>query len=177
MDRRIAYRMAGPADARPLGVIGAETFAETFGANYPPEHLEAFLAEKYDPDVMAGELADPDVEVRVAEQAGRMVAFCKLGAMSLPIDPGPEPCVELHRIYVRSEAQGLGLGRELLDWAIERSRQRGAAHLFLGVWAGNARAQAIYARRGFETVGGYKFRVGGTLDDEAILRLRLGPAG
>jgi ribosomal protein S18 acetylase RimI-like enzyme len=65
------------------------------------------------------------------------------------------------------------VGRILLAWAIERSRQRGAKNLFIGVWESNERAIALYENRGFEKVGGYKFKVGDTLDDEFIMRLRL----
>ena len=49
----------------------------------------------------------------------------------------------------------------------------GAKNLFLGVWESNERAIALYESRGFEKVGGYKFKVGDTLDDEFIMRLRL----
>ena len=55
----------------------------------------------------------------------------------------------------------------------ERARQRGAKNLFLGVWESNERAIALYEGTGFEKVGGYKFKVGDTLDDEFIMRLRL----
>ena len=64
-------------------------------------------------------------------------------------------------------------GRILLAWAIERARQRGARNLFLGVWQSNERAIALYESRGFEKVGTYTFKVGDTMDDEFIMRLRL----
>jgi len=54
-----------------------------------------------------------------------------------------------------------------------RARKRGARNLFLGVWQGNERAIKLYDTRGFQKVGTYKFRVGDTLDDEFIMRLRL----
>jgi ribosomal protein S18 acetylase RimI-like enzyme len=102
-----------------------------------------------------------------------MLAYCKIGPCKLPIEMGPEPALELHRVYVYQHGQGVGVGRILLSWAIERARQRGAKNLFLGVWESNERAIALYEGTGFEKVGAYKFKVGDTLDDEYIMRLRL----
>jgi diamine N-acetyltransferase len=114
------------------------------------------------------------VEVRIAFAGKRMAAYCKIGPCKLPFDVGPGPALELHRVYVFKARQGVGVGRILLVWAIERARQRGAKNLFLGVWQGNERAISLYESRGFEKVGTYQFKVGETLDDEFIMRLPLG---
>lgn len=45
-----------------------------------------------------------------------------------------------------------GLGRRLLDWAMERLRDEGVSRLFLEVEAGNTAARALYAAAGFEQV-------------------------
>ncbi len=174
----IAYRPATLADAPALSAIGAETFTETFGHHYPDSHLQAFLASAYSLSGAQADLCDPETEILFAERDGRLLGYCKIGACKLPLETGPQPCIELHRIYVRAEAQGLGVGRALIDWAMERALARGAVNMFLGVWSENPRALAVYRARGFEPVGGYKFAVGETLDDEIIMKLRLadGPA-
>ncbi|MBI1362346.1 MAG: GNAT family N-acetyltransferase [Alphaproteobacteria bacterium] len=169
----MTFRDAVMADAAELSEIGRETFIETFGHLYPPADLVHHLEETYSIEKMAADLADPEVEVRVALSGKRMVAYCKIGPCKLPIETGPGPALELHRVYVYQARQGVGVGRILLTWAIERARRRGAADLFLGVWQQNERAIAVYKSRGFETVGAYKFRVGETLDDEHIMRLKL----
>jgi ribosomal protein S18 acetylase RimI-like enzyme len=173
VDRDLTFRDAQLKDAAGLAEIGRETFAETFGDLYPPGDLRQFLDETYSVSKMEGDLKDPDVEVRIAYSGKRMVAYCKIGPCKLPVDTGPEPSLELHRVYVYQHGQGVGVGRILLAWAIERARQRGARNLFLGVWESNDKAIALYESRGFEKVGAYKFKVGDTIDDEFIMRLRL----
>lgn len=173
MDRDLTFRDAQKTDAASLAEIGRETFVETFGDLYPPGDLKQYLDETYSVDRMMSDLSDPEVEVRIAYSGKRMAAYCKIGPCKLPFDVGPEPALELHRVYVSQARQGVGVGRILLAWAIERARQRGAKNLFLGVWESNERAIALYENRGFEKVGGYKFKVGDTLDDEFIMRLRL----
>lgn len=173
MDRELTFRDAVETDAPALAKIGVETFVETFGHLYPPSDLKRYLDETYAEEQMAADLRDPEVEVRIAFSGKRMLAYCKIGPCKLPFDIGPEPALELHRVYVYEHGQGVGVGRILLSWAIERARQRGARNLFLGVWEANTRAIAMYESRGFEKVGGYKFKVGDTLDDEFIMRLKL----
>jgi len=173
LDRQLTFRDALESDAADLAEIGRETFVETFGRLYPPADLKAYVDETYSVERMAADLADPEIEVRVALSGKRMAAYCKIGPCKLPIDTGPGPALELHRVYVYRARQGVGVGRILLAWAIERARRRGAANLFLGVWESNDRAIALYRSRGFEAVGTYKFKVGETLDDEIIMRLPL----
>ncbi len=174
MDRDLTFRDARESDAADLAEIGADTFAETFGDLYPPSDLKQYLEETYSVAKMAEDLRDPEVEVRIAFAGKRLAAYCKIGPCKLPFDVGPAPALELHRVYVFKARQGVGVGRILLAWAIERARQRGAKNLFLGVWQGNERAISLYESRGFEKVGAYKFKVGETLDDEYIMRLPLG---
>ena len=173
MERDLTFRDAQMKDAEGLAEIGRETFAETFGDLYPPGDLRQFLDETYSVAKMQADLCDPDVEVRIAYSGKKMAAYCKIGPCKLPIDTGSEPSLELHRVYVYEARQGVGVGRILLAWAIERARQRGAKNLFLGVWESNERAIALYESRGFEKLGAYKFKVGDTMDDEFIMRLRL----
>ena len=173
LDRDLTFRDARPDDAADLAEIGRETFAETFGHLYPPADLKTYLDETYALEKMQADLHDADVEIRMAFSGRRCIAYCKIGPVKLPTDVGPEPALELHRVYVSKFRQGVGVGRILLTWAIERARRRGARNLFLGVWQGNARAIAVYESRGFERIGSYKFVVGGTRDDEIIMRLRL----
>jgi diamine N-acetyltransferase len=173
VDRELTFRDARETDAADLAEIGRDTFVETFGRLYPPGDLKNYLADTYSIDRMTADLRDPQVEVRIAFSGRRMVAYCKIGPVKLPIDVGSEPALELHRVYVYQARQGVGVGRILLAWAIERARQRGAKNLFLGVWESNERAIKLYESRGFEKVGAYKFKVGDTMDDEIIMRLKL----
>jgi GNAT superfamily N-acetyltransferase len=52
-------------------------------------------------------------------------------------------------VFVRESARGAGLGRALVEQAIERARQRGCMRIELDVDEGNAPARALYASLGF----------------------------
>jgi ribosomal protein S18 acetylase RimI-like enzyme len=163
-------RRATPADAEALAALGAETFVDTFGHLYPPDDLAAFLAEAHGIDRARSDLADPARGVWLAETGGRAVGYALAGACELPhpqVRPGDG---ELKRLYLRREAQNGGLGARLFAAALAWLQQEGPRTVWIGVWSENHGAQRFYARRGFETVGEYGFRVGGTVDREFILR-------
>jgi ribosomal protein S18 acetylase RimI-like enzyme len=53
--------------------------------------------------------------------------------------------------------------------AVEAARAAGAPRLLLGVYGGNARALAFYARQGFTEAGTRRFQVGANLYDDLVL--------
>ena len=55
----------------------------------------------------------------------------------------------LEELYVVPERRGHGLGRALLEAAMEHARQRGAAHIDLGTSEDDVAARALYESAGF----------------------------
>ena len=55
----------------------------------------------------------------------------------------------LEELYVVPAQRGKGLGRALLEAAMEHSRQRGAAHIDLGTSDDDVAARALYESSGF----------------------------
>ncbi|HEY2008947.1 MAG TPA: GNAT family N-acetyltransferase [Rhizomicrobium sp.] len=78
---------------------------------------------------------------------------------------------EILTLAVRPEARGKGLGRALLQAAIGKARELGAATMFLEVGADNPHALALYAGLGFAKVGMRKAYYEGR--DALVLRLPL----
>lgn len=167
----VAYRTATAADAADLATIGAETFVATFGHLYDPADLAIFL-KSHSADAWAKELNDPAFEVRVAELSGRLVGYAKLGPPHLPFEPRGE-AAELRQLYVIDEMKGQGVARVLIDWIIERARDRRADHLYLSVFTDNDRARRFYEKLGFEAEGTYAFMVGNHADEDIVMRLKL----
>ncbi|GAA5127400.1 GNAT family N-acetyltransferase [Luteolibacter yonseiensis] len=59
----------------------------------------------------------------------------------------------MHRLAVRPDRQGRGIGRMLMDHAEAHARQSGFSCIRLDTYTGNPRALSMYARRGYEPVG------------------------
>jgi L-amino acid N-acyltransferase YncA len=170
---RPAFRRAGPADAEAVRTLFCTSFAETFGHNYKPGVMEAWLAESCALDRFREECSDPEFAVILSEDAaGDLQGYCTLG----PYDITPEtdrPWWMLRQLYLASHTKGSGLAQALMDQAIAESRARGFEEIYLTVWIENLRARRFYERNGFVEVGRYAFAVGDHIDDDRILRLIL----
>jgi Sortase and related acyltransferases len=169
-----AIRPARPEDAEALGALGRQTFIDTFvtgfGIPYPQDDLDGFLNASFTPSATAQKLAEPGAAWWVAERDGTLLAFANAGPNTLPHPDARPTHMELRRLYVGRDAQGLGLGTSLLTLALDWMETHGDGPLWIGVWSGNLKAQRLYAAHGFEKAGEYQYPVGRWLDDEFILR-------
>ena len=156
-----------------LAAMARQCFVDSFAHLYSERDLSTFLAQAYGSNGLLKDLADPGYSWRVATDAGRIVAYVKVGPLGLP---APEPiagAVELKQLYVMQPWQGAGVAAELMEWAIEAARSRGAPELYLSVFDHNHRAKRFYSRYGFEDVGPCEFRVGDQIDDDRVWRKSL----
>ena len=167
----IRYRDATPADLPAIDALFRESFIATFGHLYSPENLANFLA-KFTPEAWAEELATPGLAFRLAEDDEGLVGYCKLGPITLPVAPGPEP-IELRQLYLRERGKGTGAAQALMGWALDTARSRGAATLWLSVYIDNHRAKRFYERYGFVDRGRYAFMVGDHEDEDRLMSLDL----
>ena len=170
-----AIRSATPQDAAPLAALKLaafrETFIEGFAVPYPAADLARFEAESYGVEKVAAELADPTHATWMAvDEGGAPVAYAHVGPCKLPHPEASPAQGELFQLYALNAAQGRGVGRALMDVSLEWLAATMPGPVWLGVWSGNERAQAVYAKRGFEKVGEYGFPVGEWTDHEFIFR-------
>ena len=168
-------RPARPDDAPALAELKLGTFRETFlgegfGIPYPPADLAAFEAASYAVAAIASELANLERQTWVAERDGWLIGYAQVGPCKLPHPEARAEHGELYQLYVLREAQGLKFGKRLLDLSMDHLAAARPGPVWLGVWSGNAKAQAVYAARGFENVGHYRFKVGNWYDEEYIFR-------
>ena len=69
--------------------------------------------------------------------------------------PKSESRCEMKRLFVRSEARGLGLGRQLAERIIAEARARGYAEMILDTLPMMKDAQRMYERLGFVDIEPY----------------------
>ena len=78
------------------------------------------------------------------------------GCVALRRIPADELACEMKRLWVDGEFRGLGLGRRLVEKAIEWAKRRGFATMYLDtVPAAMPEANRLYAAMGFERVERY----------------------
>jgi ribosomal protein S18 acetylase RimI-like enzyme len=101
-------------------------------------------------------LEDPNGIVFVAESRpdGRVIGLVVVRIYDTPPDPTMVPRRRGHveTLVVGSGHRRRGVGRMLMEEAVNWARSRGAVELVLTTWAGNAQAEAFYRRLGYRTL-------------------------
>jgi ribosomal protein S18 acetylase RimI-like enzyme len=92
-------------------------------------------------------LSDPNTEFLLGGEP--VAGVCQL-RYRFAVWTGSEDCW-LEDVFVEEPARGSGLGRALVEAALERARERGCARVELDVNAANAAALALYESLGFES--------------------------
>ncbi len=163
-------RRARADEADALAALGAETFTATFGRLYSQANLDKFLAKNHSPGAYRDLLADAGTAVWIAEDAGEQVGYAVAGPCTLPVPNLPPNSGELARLYLVKAAQGAGLGKRMLETALEFLRPR-YSRIYLSVYRDNLTALRLYERLGFRKIHDYFYMVGDHADPEFIMEL------
>jgi ribosomal protein S18 acetylase RimI-like enzyme len=152
-----------------LALIGAATFLETFAGVLEGSAILTHCSREHSAQAYRRYLEGGACAWLAETKAGGApVGFALVGTTDLP---GSEPGgadLELKRIYTLSRFHGSGMGFHLMLCAVDAAREQGASRLLLGVYAGNERAQAFYAKNGFQRIADRRFRVGDQEYDDIV---------
>jgi GNAT superfamily N-acetyltransferase len=150
-------RRATAEEAEVLGIIGPAGYAEAYGYLWDRPDAYCDQLQTFGPRAFASLLARPEARVWISEAEGTIVGFLSMIVGS--VDPVERRLggAEIPRIYIIGPAQRTGLGRLLLDAAIEQAATEGLSHLWLDVMASATAARRAYAKWGFREIGGRLF--------------------
>ena len=150
-------RRATAEDAEVLGIIGPAAYAEAYGYLFDRPDAYSDQLGTFGQQAFDSLLARPEARVWIGEAGGTIVGFLSMIVGSVdPIERRPGGA-EIPRIYIIGPAQRTGLGRLLLDAAINRAASEGLSHVWLDVMASATAARRAYAKWGFREIGTRQF--------------------
>lgn len=167
----IVVREARPADLTAVAAVFLACWRDSYPSVLPPD-----VVGMYDEDAALAlwrpALCCPraDAVVLVAEQTGRGI----LGIIRIGKDPDAPRTGHVFSLYVRPEAQGLGVGTRLLAVADDRFRDEGAHEATLWVFEANSAARRFYSSLGWRPDGAKRVE---PQFGEPEVRLRRTPGG
>ena len=144
-------RRAPEADAAAIAVVAARALREGLAGILPGERMPSD-----DPRWVEDRLRDEDVEVAVAEANGEVSGFAIFGA-TRDTDV-PDSVAEIRVLHVDPDRWRSGLGRALVDHALDRLLAAGYEEATLWSAAANRRAGAFYEAVGFARDGAEQSR-------------------
>jgi len=158
------------SDLGTLREISYSTYYETFRHLNDPANMRAYLEQAFAVDKLRNELLNGGSDFYFLYTGEELSGYLKLNEGAAQTDIFDPEALEIERIYIVKEQQGTGLGRILMDEAINIATSRGKKYLWLGVWEKNPRALEFYKQYGFYRVGSHSFFMGHEEQTDYIMR-------
>lgn len=143
-----------------LQKISIETFRETFESQNSSENLDAYLKRAFHSKQLEKELSNEFSEFFFVYLNSEMVGYLKINIGNAQSEKMGDESLEIERIYVKNKYQKHGIGKILLNTAIEFALERDKKEIWLGVWEKNENAIAFYKKMDFVQTGVHSFYMG-----------------
>ena len=152
-------RKAMATDADALSKIGSEAFSAAYAEFNTPADLSAHIHEHYSPGAIERELGLPDRRYLLALAGDEPAGLCKLCEGPTPNDIPDAAALEIQQLYIHPSHQRRGVGKVLVDAALDEARSAGLMGVWLGVWEKADWAIDFYLNCGFRNVGSHAFQL------------------
>jgi len=145
----VHIRPAEPADLEALGRLGA--LLVRLHHDLDPDRFIAATPETAHGygSFLGTQLARPSLVVLVAEREGEVIGYAYAGVEGKDYMSLRGPAGVLHDLVVEPAHRGQGVGRALLDAALQALAAKGAPRVVLSTAERNEPAQRLFARAGF----------------------------
>ncbi|RRN70588.1 GNAT family N-acetyltransferase [Peribacillus simplex] len=147
-------------DSRKLQEISYETFNETFKHQNTPENMNAYLEKAFNLKQLEKELSNISSQFFFVYFNNEVAGYLKVNTNDAQSEDMGAESLEIERIYIKNSFQKHGLGKNLLNKAMEIALERNKKKVWLGVWEKNENAIAFYKKLGFVQTGDHSFYMG-----------------
>jgi diamine N-acetyltransferase len=128
--------------------IARKTWPNTFGEVMSREQIEYMLDLMYSEDSLLTQMQKKNHVFLLA-----VVNNEALGFLSYEVDYNSKSQTMVHKIYVLPTAQGLGIGKSLINYVATIAKENGNNQIRLKVFSKNEKAIMFYERFGFYKEG------------------------
>ncbi|MBT8184704.1 MAG: GNAT family N-acetyltransferase [Eudoraea sp.] len=162
-----------PEDLSRLTKLVRKTFKDAFEAHNNPADFSAYINTVLTEEQLGKELSHPDSSFYFVKEKETVVGYFKVNEKAAQTELKGSKSMELERIYVSREFQGMKIGQWILERVIEIARNKKKHFLWLGVWEHNTAAIKFYQRHGFAKFGEHPYYVGKDKQMDWLMRLDL----
>jgi len=140
--------------------ISVGTFHETFKDQNSTESMKAYLDRAFNLNQLEKEMRNSSSEFYFVYYNGEIAGYLKVNTDDAQTEMVGHASLEIERIYVKGRYQKHGLGKLLLNKAMDIALARHKRNVWLGVWERNENAIAFYKKMGFVQTGSHSFYMG-----------------
>ncbi|MFB8376000.1 GNAT family N-acetyltransferase [Paenibacillus taichungensis] len=161
----VEIRACRHEDLLKLQEISIETFNDTFKDQNSPDNMRAYLERAFNAKQLEAELSNSCSDIFFVYYNDELAGYLKLNRDGAQSEQMNNASLEIERIYIRKKFQKHGLGKYLLNKALETALEYKKKEIWLGVWEKNDNAIAFYKKMGFVQTSLHSFYMG---DEEQI---------
>jgi ribosomal protein S18 acetylase RimI-like enzyme len=157
-------------DLSELLEVARKAFIQAFTANNKPENVKAYLDEAFTLEQFQEEYQNEGSTFFKLVSGTQIIGYTKVNLTPAQTDVHDPESLEIARLYLLDEFIGLGLGKMLLEQAIDFAKEKQKKYIWLGVWEHNPRAISFYERNGFEKFSSHPFPFGDEVQTDWLMR-------
>lgn len=154
------FRLATINDSESIRSLAEKTFRDTYTEFNTPENMETHVAKNFSSEAILEDLHNTQNQYFIIENEERITGFAKLVKNHSTNGLASKKVVEIERFYVDKSLHGKQLGRKLMDFCINWSKEHNFETIWLGVWENNQNAMQFYKKMGFEFLDKHIFVLG-----------------
>jgi ribosomal protein S18 acetylase RimI-like enzyme len=148
--------------------IAYRTWPATFSGILSPEQIDYMLDMMYSDEALQAQISNLNHCFLLAAQGDTYLGF-----LSYETPYKGEAKTKIHKIYILPEAQGLGVGKKLMETVENIALKKGDQLLLLNVNKHNE-AEKFYKHLGFETIATEDIDIGsGFLMEDKIMAKKI----
>lgn len=127
--------------------------------------MRAYLERAFNAKQLEDELSNSCSDIFFVYYNEELAGYLKVNREGAQSEQMSDASLEIERIYIRKKFQMHGLGKYMLNKAMETALEHKKKEVWLGVWEKNDNAIAFYKKMGFVQTGSHSFYMG---DEEQI---------
>ncbi|PRD53812.1 GNAT family N-acetyltransferase [Sphingobacterium gobiense] len=137
-------RKVSREEATVIHHLGTEVYYTTYTAILSPAQIDFMLRKNYSPEAIQQSMLNGQDFYLIFQQEIQPLGFMALQKKS-------EDILRIEKLYLLKSSQGLGLGKKLIDFAVEKARELNCSVVELNVNRGN-KAYYFYLKQGFQVM-------------------------
>lgn len=137
-------RKARQKEAAIIHHLGTEIYHSTYSSILSRDQIDFMLAKNYTPQAIHQSMMEGQDFYLLFRQKTEPLGFIALQKKG-------EQVLRIEKLYLLAQCQGSGLGKMLIDFAVEYAKTHGCSIVELNVNRGN-RAYHFYLKQGFQVV-------------------------
>lgn len=165
----ITVRKCTTDDVEQLIKISEKTFDETFRADNSPENMAHYLETAFTVEKMTRELNNAESQFFFAMSDEKVAGYLKVNIGATQSESMGDDKLEVERIYIDQDYQKQGIGKVLMNLAIDIALENNKTAIWLGVWEKNPNAIGFYEKAGFVQTSSHSFFMGDEEQTDLIM--------